>query len=91
MNQEPHGASRFTSGSTKEDKISPKGIIATFSWKAKMLKGPGHDPKYFTFILQGSLGGHSTLIVRIKSELSHTEMGPSGQRFTTCVLAHPFI
>ena len=55
MNQEPHGASRFTSGSTKEDKISPKGIIATFSWKAKMLKGPGHDPKYFTFILQGRL------------------------------------
>ena len=90
MNQEPHGASRFTSGSTKEDKISPKGIIATFSWKAKVLKGPGPDPKYFISILQGSLGGHSILIVRIKCELSHTKMGLSAQRFTTCVLAHPF-
>ena len=56
-----------------------------------MLKGPGHAPKYFVSSLQGSLGGHSILIVRIKSELSHTNIGLSCQRFTTCVLAHPFI
>lgn len=58
VNPEPRGASRFASGHRKEDKVPPKSITATFSCKAKVLKGPcQHAPEYAIYILRVSFVG----------------------------------